>query len=360
MLTEKDLVFHPYDKAILKTIKDCPASTIRKLVRSWLGTPELQPVNKLCQYKDYVGLTIKEIYPKIQEDWSDGLRAVQIAQIELKAIATDENLKRKWKVFRALKEDKGRLNLDNDAVIFQETFDRFLAQTFECYLYTIHDKKTDLHWMRIHITSEINGVNPYSSPKTAFLAFCPHTEFVMLTGKSLPINLDNYIREAILDTFSADKLLMQVIRGRAAKHLEYVVETRKSKGVFSELRTNLNYSNPLSVRQEPTFEDEETYVDKGEQSRRIKAINQDEIDARLKSIAENFARDEMFGKTVFSREVSMPMQMKDDDGDDDLQPVIYDITLKGENISNGLRAMISHGQIKTPIPKWLAKIGTSY
>ncbi|CEP07309.1 hypothetical protein [Parasitella parasitica] len=360
MLTEKDLVLHPYDKSILKTFKDCSASTIRKLVKVWLDTPELQPANKSCRYKDYVGLTIKEIFPKLQEDWPDGLRAVQIAQIELMAVATDENPKRKWKVFRALKEGKGRLNLDNDAATLQETFDRFLAQTFECYFYTIHDKKTDLHWMRIHINSEINGVRDYSSPKTAFLAYCPHAEFVMLTGRSLPINLDNYIREAILDTFRADKLLMQVIRGRAAKHLEYVVETRKSKGVFSELRTSLNYSNPLSVRQEPMFVDDETYVEEGEQSRRIKATNQDEIDARLKSIAENFARDEMFGRTVFSREVSMPMQLKDDDGNDDRQPVVYDITLKGENISNGLRDMISHGQIKTPIPKWLAKIGTSY
>lgn len=63
---------------------------------------------------------------------SDGFRAIQMAQMELKSMAVDENPKRRWKVFRVMKEGRGKLNLDMDAAAFQDAIEVFLAQSFDC------------------------------------------------------------------------------------------------------------------------------------------------------------------------------------------------------------------------------------
>lgn len=219
--------------------------------------------------------------------------------------------------------------------------------------------------MRLHIISDFTGVRSFTR-KIAFLVYYPRTEFVVFTSLALPINIENNIKEAILHTFNADKLLVQNIRGQAAKHLAHVIKTRKSQGVFSQLRTNIAYSNPLNIRQKSELVDEETYVDKGEKSRRIRAVNDEEVDARLKSIIDNFGDGEFYGRTSLSLDVAMPLQIEDEsdyESDNDnynaRQPVTFELIMKGENIAKGLRNMISHGQITSPVPDWLEAVGSS-
>lgn len=222
----------------------------------------------------------------------------------------------------------------------------------------MHDRKSDLHWLRIHVLSDLNGVKQVSARRVVYMVYCPHTEFVMLFGAGASSNLESYIREAILHTFNGDNLLVQNIRGQAARHLAHVVKTRKSQGVFAELRTNISYSNPLNIRQKSKLADEETHVDRGEPSRRIKTVNQEEIDARIKSIMENFGQDEQYGRTVLSLDVKLPMELEGEDVGND-EPIVFELTLNGENVSNGLKSMISRGQIKTPVPQWLEKMGST-
>lgn len=69
MLTDKDLTLYRPDKVTKKTVKDCSPSAIRKLVKLWLDSPDLQPPNKDCRYEDYVGLPKGEIHQKLQADW---------------------------------------------------------------------------------------------------------------------------------------------------------------------------------------------------------------------------------------------------------------------------------------------------
>lgn len=152
MLTDKDLTLYGPDKTTEKTVKDCTPSAIRKYVKAWLDLPHLQPQNNECRYEDYVGLPKGEIHQKLQADWvnlcwhscvvylilmliakqSNGFRAIQMAQMELKAMAVDENPRRRWKVFRVMKESRGKLNLDMDAAAFQDSMEKFLAQSFDC------------------------------------------------------------------------------------------------------------------------------------------------------------------------------------------------------------------------------------
>ncbi|GAN10359.1 hypothetical protein MAM1_0346c09898 [Mucor ambiguus] len=362
MLTDKDLRLHEPDKTTEKAVKDCSPSTIRKFVKLWLDSPDLQPQNTECRYEDYVGLPKGEIHQKLQADWSNGFRAIQMAQMELKAMVADENPRRRWKVFRVIKESRGKLNLGMDAATLQDSIEKFLAQSFECYFYSMHDRKSDLHWLRIHILSDLHGVNQVSARKAVYLVYCPHTEFVMLFGAGAKSNLESYIREAILHTFNGDNLLVQTVRGQAARHLAHVVKTRKSQGVFAELRTNISYSNPLNIRQKPKLADEQAYVEEGEPSRRIRAVNQDEIDARVKAILAHFGQGEQFGRTGLTLDVKLPMALEDGEGlynDDGQEPIAFEVTLNGDNVSSGLRSMISRGQIKTPVPSWLEKMGST-
>jgi hypothetical protein len=55
----------------------------------------------------------------------------------LKIVANEESLRKKWRVFKILKEGgRGKLNLDVDALAFQESIDQFLSQSFECVSFT--------------------------------------------------------------------------------------------------------------------------------------------------------------------------------------------------------------------------------
>ncbi|KAF1802104.1 kinetochore protein CHL4 like-domain-containing protein [Mucor lusitanicus] len=281
-----------------------------------------------------------------------------MAQMELKVMAVDENPRRQWKVFRVMKESRGKLNLGMDAAAVRDSIEKFLAQSFDCYFYSMHDVKSDLHWLRIHVLSELNGVNQLSTRKVVYLVYCPHTEFVMSFGAGTNSNLESYIKEAILHTFNGDNLLVQTVRGQAARHLAHVVKTRKSQGVFAELRTNISYSNPLNIRQKATLPDD---ADSGEPSRRIKAVNEEEINARAQAIRRNFGQGDQFGRTSLTLDVKLPLKKDDteDDDDEDQEPIAFELTLDGVNVSNGLRSMISRGQIRAPVPLWLEKIGST-
>lgn len=69
MLTDKDLTLYGPDRTTEKAVKDCSPSTIRKCVKLWLDSPDLQPQNNQCRYEDYVGLPKGEIHQKLQTDW---------------------------------------------------------------------------------------------------------------------------------------------------------------------------------------------------------------------------------------------------------------------------------------------------
>ncbi|KAL9556798.1 hypothetical protein MBANPS3_001696 [Mucor bainieri] len=359
MSTDKDLRLHKPGKWTEKAVKDCSPSAIRRFVKLWLDSPDLQPQNRECRYENYVGLPKGKIHQQLLADWSTGFRAIQMAQMELKTMAADENPRRRWKVFRVMKTSSGHLNLDMDAAALQESIETFISQSFDCYFYSMHDRKSDLHWLRIHVLSDLNGINQDSARQVVYLVYCPHTEFVMLFGTAIKPNVESFIQEAILHTFNGDNLIIQTVRGQAAKHLVHVVKTRKSQGVFAELRTNLSYSNPLNIRQKSTLADEQNYVEEGEPSRRIRAANQEEMDNRLKAVAAHFGQGDEFGRTALTLDVKLPMALEDDNDDDDEEPIAFELRLSGGNVSNGLKGMISRGQIKTPVPAWLGKLGST-
>lgn len=69
MLSKKDLFLYKHDKSTLRAVKNCPASTLVKLVGIWFDTPDLQPVNKASKLEDYSGLTRTELTDKVMADW---------------------------------------------------------------------------------------------------------------------------------------------------------------------------------------------------------------------------------------------------------------------------------------------------
>lgn len=60
-----------------------------------------------------------------------------MAQMELKVMAVDENPRRQWKVFRVMKESRGKLNLGMDAAAVRDSIEKFLAQSFDCVSCTV-------------------------------------------------------------------------------------------------------------------------------------------------------------------------------------------------------------------------------
>lgn len=149
---------------------------------------------------------------------------------------------------------------------------------------------------------EVYATHTIETQGTGFLIFYPQTEFVLMTGK-WDTTVERYINEAILHTFEADRLLTQRMKGDALKYLKHVIKTKRSQGVFAQLRQNQVDSNPLDIRQKAPLSSNDV---EGEQKRRIKPLDNtaDLSEARYKTVMETFGWDHIYGTTSLNIHVS--------------------------------------------------------
>ncbi|KAI7899059.1 kinetochore protein CHL4 like-domain-containing protein [Cokeromyces recurvatus] len=356
MLSEKDLTVIEYSNKIDRLLRIHTVRRLTSIVVEWLNTPELQPANKSTTPETYSKLTKLDIIDRIKRiDWPKGLCAIQVAQLDLKGLISEERIKR-WKVGKLTKKS-GPLKLNLEASTIHNSIEQFLSQFFFCYVYTMHHKKSDLYWMRIHIYST-HERTALTTDAVGYVIYYPMTEFVMWSGR-WNMTVASYVMESITDAFRADRILYQNIRGNAVKYLSHLIKIRKSQGVFAQLRNNEVDSNPLDIRQKiaKTDDDDEAYVNKGEQSRRIKPVDEEEVQNRIALVMQNFGWEPMYGTTSVDIDVRLPFSSQQKTMDD--EEVRFEINLSGNSVPQGVKQCIKNGQIEMPVVSWLESIGTT-
>ncbi|KAI9486299.1 MAG: hypothetical protein EXX96DRAFT_548559 [Benjaminiella poitrasii] len=184
-----------------------------------------------------------------------------------------------------------------------------------------------------------------------YVIYYPKTEFVMWTGR-WGVTIASYVMEAITDAFGADRILHQNIKGNAVKYLSHLIKIRKSQGVFAQLRNNTVDANPLDIRQKAGVDDDEAYVNKGEQSRRIRPVEDEEVRNRLALVMQNFGWEPVYGITSVDIDVRLPLA-SDDDG------IRFKMNLSGASVPQGVKQFIKNGQFEMPVPSWMETIGAT-
>jgi hypothetical protein len=104
--------------------------------------------------------------------------------------------------------------------------------------------------------------------------------------------------------FEADRFLMQQKRSNAITHLTEFIKTKRSQGVFAQLRHHQVDSNPLDIRQRAPPGYDESYVEKGEQEKRIRPIDSKLSTAKYTTVMKEFGWDSTDGTTVLNLNVS--------------------------------------------------------
>lgn len=158
--------------------------------------------------------------------------------------------------------------------------------------------------MRIEILPKLQNCT-IDEHHVVFLIFYPQTEFVITNGKQNTIRA--YIKQAILHAYNGDKIDFQRHRGRIIEQIASAIRNRASRGVFSELRYNLD-SNPLDIRQKAQarlehVQDEPAHT--SDLDRRIKPLDQEEVNMRARLVLENFGHGYVSSTTSLRVNVSI-------------------------------------------------------
>ncbi|KAG1039149.1 hypothetical protein G6F46_004191 [Rhizopus delemar] len=289
-------------------------------------------------------------------DWNEGLYAIQVAQLEMQSL-TSKLTERKWKIIEIVK-NSGQLDLTLDIKTLQQHFDSFLSSLQDCYVYAYNNKEMDTYWfyLKFYTDSHIGSGEPMRSKRqSGFLVYYPETAY-LLVHSSWAKDMHAYVSEAILNAFSADKLVIQRVAAAHIQDLTKQIMNKRSLGVFSQLRNNQTDANPLDIRQKRPKGFEDIYVSPGEKRRRIVPVDIEEMKARYEAINNYFGPDEIISYRSLDIEATEDMEVDDENEENNVQ---IDMNLKGTNVVEGLRQMVLAGTIQSPLPPWLENVAAS-
>ncbi|KAI8988133.1 hypothetical protein BDF20DRAFT_306886 [Mycotypha africana] len=264
-------------------------------------------------------------------------------------------------MFMLAKENNGKLRLNREASKIQESMEDFLSQFYNCYLYTMFDKKTKLYWTRIQL-SQLDDIQVSAKARTqtvGYMVYYPQSEYVMYTGPFYTSDQTS-LKEAVLETFHGDRLQIQTLKSDAVQYLQHVVYDKRSKEQFAHLLIQqqqqqlqaqyddeeeemdngsegakdglkISYnslsSNPLDIRQrqDPALSllhnewDIESGIDRekrlsSERRKRIKHLTDEkEGKERIRQVLQNFGFGQFYGSTELDIDVELPFDYDDDE-----------------------------------------------
>ncbi|KAI8061485.1 uncharacterized protein B0P05DRAFT_477650 [Gilbertella persicaria] len=182
------------------------------------------------------------------------------------------------------------------------------------------------------LTFSIRSARTYKG----YIVYVPKSEFLLIAGNSTR-DTDNDIKEAILRTFKADSIMFQYVRDKAVEHFRNFTRVRQEGGVFAQLRKNQVDANPLDIRQSSKTKDwDDKFVEEGEQTRRIKPIEDKKLVARF---------------DVLKNEFGWNSQTQSD-----LANVKFELNLRGKHVPMGIKFMVEKGLVEMPAPEWLTSV----
>lgn len=129
----------------------------------------------------------------------------------------------------------------------------------------------------------------------SYMVYFPGTEYVVVPKYVWNKEKDGFFKESLLSTFGASSLNIDTMQAAPLNQIKQAIENRKSLGVLHQLRKNQLDKTPLDIRQKRQRGFDQSYVDGGEQRKRIVPIDMEEMKARYEALDENFGWDEVDG-----------------------------------------------------------------
>ena len=136
------------------------------------------------------------------------------------------------------------------------------------------------------------------------MIYFPGTEYIVTPKYVCGREWDKNFQESLLSTFGASKLISETADAISLVELKIKVDKIKSRGILGKLRNNELDKTPLDIRQKRRMGFEDTYVDKGEQKKRIVPIDMEEMKAQYQALEDNFDSDKVDGFKSLEVDVS--------------------------------------------------------
>ncbi|KAI8389393.1 hypothetical protein BD560DRAFT_381490 [Blakeslea trispora] len=267
---------------------------------------------------------------------------------------------KRWDIVRMLRE-RGNLRLNLDVIDVQNLLTEYLSQFYACYFVHIKDHHTGMYWMHV----QLNQIQDFSiRAKRTFkgcIVYMPQSEFLLATGNSRA-SMNPDLKEALLRVFKAESLVFQTVQERAVEHFRNFTRMRQEGGVFAQLRNDQVDANPLDIRQQSKTKGwEQTYVDEGEQSRRIKPVEPKSMTGRLDILKKEFGWNTMTPTNRLDVDLDLPFQPGEGNQTDreGLGNIKFSMSLSGKHVPLGIKRFAEKGLLNTPAPEWLTSIPTT-
>ncbi|KAI9271464.1 kinetochore protein CHL4 like-domain-containing protein [Sporodiniella umbellata] len=363
MLSEKDLKLIKYGVFLNGALTIAPLPALRNAVSLWFDFPEFRPRNN-SQLEDYIS-NVKyksraDIIQRIKMfDWPDGLCTMQLAQLEIQTMMF-KTAEKNWRIFEIVKKF-GKINSSIEIDVLKHQLYSFLSGLHNCYVYAFNKIDMDAYWFYIKFYTDNTTGQTRPKRQSGFLIYYPETSY-MLVHSNWTKDMNPYVNEAILHAFSADKIIIQKL---AAAHFQEITEqimSKRSLGVFGQLKNNEFDSNPLDIRQKRAKDFADGYTGPGEKKRRIVPVDISEMKERYDAMSNYFGPNEIVSYRSLDIELDLPLQTNDSKAimnDSNEESIKIDINFKGTNVIEGLRQMVLTGAVEPPLPLWLENVAVS-
>ncbi|KAI8602389.1 centromere protein Chl4/mis15/CENP-N [Dissophora ornata] len=317
----------------------------------------------LTQYKAhaakrYEGMREKGTKKKVADrmltvDWSTGLNARQIAELDLAYYSEYPNFKN-WKALKLNYTEGSSDGTRVDPSKIERTFSYFLTPYFKHHV-QISDKK-DMLWIRISIH---DGLAPHVLPAPlSVVYFIWFRDSSYLLSSAMKVEWRDFVLEALLRLFKASEIEEWPLTGKYPSSLGELLLHKDSQGSHSQYRLNQIDENPLSnVHKKRKPEDLQDKYSRG--MRDIRAEDITKIATRDRFVATEFGRNAQPRLERIDLQLNLPYtsEAKDFDlGRLTKQPFPIKVVLEGTNVIEGIKSLIPLGVAQNPMPKFLTEL----
>ncbi|KAI9312811.1 kinetochore protein CHL4 like-domain-containing protein [Dichotomocladium elegans] len=370
--TEADRQLIPYSDEVRALLDRIPKGSLLEIVKGWFKIRQLCPKHQPTTWADYKAIENRRknlLIDRITSDWPDGLSAFQIAQIDLECHATLKK-KRKWVLWELVPDPRNPELFDpsRDSSAVCRGIQDELSHYYKCHVATTPHESISADWIRIAVY-ESRHTNAYPPNRNIkYIIRYPSTPYIILDTKAVMPSMGwkQVFQRVLTAAFGAGSIKEHNLSGWEVDELSKLVLNRNMLGAFSELLLNQFDANPLDYHQITKKRPLETpYVQTRDQRRRIVPLDRHELQARSRGIKNYLGLNMLSGIEDLTINIQTPLNCMKDKVPENMhaqlkvdRPVTMKLTLKGNNVMEGLRDLMMSDILVQPIPAWYGEIAS--
>ncbi|KAG0326172.1 hypothetical protein BGZ99_009969 [Dissophora globulifera] len=319
-------------------------------------TPEQYKAHVAKRYEDMREKASKRrvVDRMLNVDWSRGLNARQIAELDLTYYSEQPSLKN-WRAMKLIFGEEGaqdRTKIDPQKI--RKTLSHFLSPFIKHHAQVL--QKQNMVWIRISVH---DGLAPHVLPTSmnvVYFIWFKDSEYLL--GSQMKVEWRDFILEALLRLFKAVEMEDWPLTGKSPTSLSELLLNKDSQGSHSRYRLHQLDDNPLSSGpKKRKIEDLHQKYTKG--MRDIHAEDLNKIATRERFVATEFGPNSQPSLQKVELQLNLPYTTESKEfslGRITRQPFPIKIVLEGSNVIEGIRSLIPLGVAQNPMPRFLTEL----